>query len=287
MVTRLGSIMPLAALVLLAVPPDAASSGFHRHDVGREVFVAYGERPLFAAVGQVDRRSEFGGSAVLVDPHWVLLSRHQVSDGDTVFDPQEFAVMLGGQRIPGVRIEFPPPTEDGSARPDIALMKLAWGITAIEPAVLADAPPAVESDVSIVGYGNFQSALALDGPAEKIGKHGGTNVIDAVGGTVLGRRFPSFSLVADLDHPNRPDVNITGSAEPTNLEMLGHGGDSGGGWFGASNGRSVLLGINSGNRVNRDRILDRGVGWYGMVGHATAVYPFREWIGHVISGSVH
>lgn len=272
--------------MLLATTHDSASSGFHRHDVGREVFVAYGERQLFAAVGQVERRSEFAGSAVLVDPHWVLLSRHQVLRGDTVLDPQEFAIMVGGQRIPGVRIELPPPTDDGS-QPDIALMKLAWRMTAIEPAALADAPPAADSYVSIVGYGNFQSALALDGPAEKIGKHGGTNEIDAVGGTVLGRRFPSFSLIADLDHPNRPDVNITGSAEATNLEMLGHGGDSGGGWFGASNGRSVLLGINRGNRVNLDGIQTRGVGWYGMIGHATAVYPFREWIGQVISGSVH
>lgn len=53
------SIVPLGTLMLLAPPPDSASSGFHRHDVGREVFVAYGERPLFAAVGQVERRSEF------------------------------------------------------------------------------------------------------------------------------------------------------------------------------------------------------------------------------------
>lgn len=269
--------------------------GIYRHDVGGELFRSFGALPAFEAVGRVTVGGASGGGAVLVAPSWVLLSRHQLEDGDSIVAPESVKVDFGGRLRHGSEIVLPPTAPPGSEtggtgpvaeEPDLALMRLNRPVEAVAPATLTAGTPSVGTEIAIVGYGRFQSALGLYGPAPTGDRHAGTNILDQVGGDIGDRAYPAHALIIDLDHPHRAELNVTGSAVATNLEMVGNGGDSGGAWF-VSDGRTgwLLAGISKGHVLDINRLVQPGVGFYGTVGWATGLAPFADWIRRHLEGA--
>ena len=222
---------PLEARLMLAMMRDDVPSG---------AYEAYGQSPAYDPVvwvGRVDSTGAIreGGSGVVIDGHWLLISGHQVTDqtytslvfgtGTNLFtDPGETYAIADLITYPGYTGGW------GGARDDIALA-YSPSLIAITPAVRFTGTDEVGSHVSIVGYGTPGTTSgglgAYDGE-----QRGGENIVDSIGDSVFG--FGTNYFIADFG----PLRLIPSPSMP--LEFGGTPGDSGGGWFNDS-GELVAL----------------------------------------------
>ena len=223
---------PLEARLLLAMMRD---------DVPSSVYEAYGQDAMFESVGWFGTYDSTGtlvtkASAVLIDPHWVLLTGHQLYEhsyselrfglGPNIFtDP-------GETRTVTTTVIYPDYTGGwGGSLNDIALGYLADPILDVTPANRFRGTDEAGTHVSIVGYGRPGTATAGLGDYDGENR-GGENIVASIGHGVYG--FGTNYLIADFG-PLRlvPSPSLA-------LEFGVTPGDSGGGWFNDS-GELVAL----------------------------------------------
>ena len=258
--------------------PDRPLRGATRHDVADARYLALGLAPQFAPVGLLRLGGEPRASAILIAPQWVLTAGHATEQ----MRLEELRVELGVRAYEAVEIVMHPDYRSrqiGNGT-DLALVKLAEPVVDVMPAVRYRGYAERGSVATAVGFGVAGSGIsAMMAPAPSGTKRAGTNVIDARGGTIEGRRIPSNLLVADFDRPGDPSFNRTGSATPLELEYMPLGGDSGGGLFIEQDGSWMLAGVFSGYTFSVSTALELGM--YGSLMYWTRLSLYNEWVDNV------
>ena len=128
-------------------------------------YVAAGQNPMFQSVGWVNQLNSGGsviggGRAVLIDPQWILLTGHELTDrsyaglefglgSNFLTNPGETRSITATYLYPG----YPGGGAWGGSLDDIALCYLNAPITDVAPAVLFSGPDQAGIHVSIAGYG--------------------------------------------------------------------------------------------------------------------------------------
>jgi hypothetical protein len=271
-----------AAVVIVLASALCCPGGTIRHDRDPGQYLGYASAPTFASAGllRVGRPADTSsGSGVLVgDGRWVLTAAHLLES------TQSLSFEVGGRSYASDGW-VAHPRYDGDFRKghDIGLVRLTERVDGVAPAGLYRGRRELGAVVTVVGFGRTGTGLSGAQPFEDVDYLGraGTNVID---GTVdaLPRTYKSKLpgrarvFVTDFDSPDDPSVNTTGSAEPTDLEILISHGDSGGPVFlDAGDGRgAVVAGIHSFGEF-RD---ERDDSDYGDVAGHTRVATSRGWI---------
>ena len=274
----------VAALTFLSACPPAPG-GTIRHDRSDAQYLDYAQADSFAAAGvfRIDRGGDPSiGSGVLVgNGRWVLTAAH----------------LLAGTRGMTFEIDGRPfaasgwvahPKYDGDFRRgyDLGLVRLSGTVDGVMPAGLYRGRRELGARATLVGAGLTGTGLtgAQDPAAADKLLRAGTNVIDGTTDKLPGQyrdRLPGGVrvLITDFDSPTDPSVNTTGSAEPTELEMLISHGDSGGPLFVEdARGGTVVAGIHSYGEF-RD---ERDDSDYGDVTGHTRVSPLRGWVERTI-----
>ena len=279
MVTRrsLISLVAIAASAACAAAPTRA--GVIRHDRPDAQYTALADG--FASVGILTSSGgQIRGSGVLISPEWVLTASHFSLGTNRQFT-------AAGQSRGVAQIERHPDWENPNIHEgfDLTLLKLDAPIFFVEPAILPEAMPAVVGQPAIftgygeTGDGNSGSAKGTDGSLRA-----GMNTIDRSGGTFSGVRYADNIVWADFDKPASAGAdtglgafNRMGSKDPLPLEYLVATNDSGAGVFVESDGRPVLVGVNSLVLLNNVDG-DNGRFEYGDQMATTLIGPRLDWI---------
>jgi hypothetical protein len=273
LLTLIGSGIPF----LPTETPAHQARGATRHDVADARYVALGLAPQFASVGLLRLGDEPRASAILVTPQWVLTAGHAAEDAE-----RGLIIELGVRAYEVVEVVVHQdyrPRQIGNGT-DLALMKLAEPVVEVLPAVRYRGYAERGAVATAVGFGVAGAGInAVMSPAPSGTKRAGTNVIDATGGRIDGRRIPDNLLVADFDRPGDPSLNRTGRATPLELEYMPLGGDSGGGLFIEQNGSWMLAGVFSGYTFSVGTALE--IGMYGSLMYWTRLSLYNEWVDEV------
>ncbi len=258
----------LAIVAMLAVMHTCGFAGVIRHDVKDSLYLALGNSPAYASVGQIygtSIDSAFYASGTLIDPQWVLTAGHVVDSATTLTFSIGGTAYIASQWVAH-------PNWDGNllAGYDIGLVHLSQPVYSVTPAVRYTGNKELGSIVTAVGFGmtgtGTTGAVTFDGK-----KRGTQNVIDQL--------YNPRLLLADFDNPrNRRDSSM-GSAKPLQLEGLIAPGDSGGGLFITTGEGTFLVGVHSfvaawDGKPNSD---------YGDISGHVRVSAFNSWIDSVIN----
>lgn len=127
-----------AAATLFSAPADAIVT---RHDVDADAYrVDVSDHQALASLFETPEGNR-DCVATLIAPQWLVTARHCTEDPalDGLVEKGEFTVKFAdGREIPIAAIERMPVEEGPSQRTDVALLKLARGVTDIAPIPLYD-----------------------------------------------------------------------------------------------------------------------------------------------------
>jgi secreted trypsin-like serine protease len=158
---------------------------------------------------------------------------------------------------------------------DLAIIKLKRPVRGIEIVALYSQDDEFADTATGVGYGTSGPANRIDLIKSYDIKLAGQNIIDSLGGTVIGGK-PSL-LFADFDSPDEKlNCNRCGSARPLTLEYGVGAGDSGGPLYITRAGKYYVAGIVSGGGVRVDDLIK--LGYYCKLDAWTRVSAFKNWI---------
>jgi hypothetical protein len=275
------------SVLLLAL---ATLFGVIRHDRPDSLYQQLGNAPQFAAVGRVVQKNAARGlgSGTLVAPRWFITAAHVVCTRErTCSAPDSLQIQFGSDTVAVTHIVMHPgysdPSVSSTADPqarkgeDVALVELAVPPRGIAPARLGAGVPVRGEIAYFVGYGASGDAFSFLKSADLRGlKRAGTNTIDSLGASFRDRRVPEWDMVADFDGMGFPEASLFGSTEPTDLEILPAGGDSGGGVFVQYRGEWYLAGVFHSTIFFDDAPLARGV--YGTAIIAVHIDHIAHWV---------
>lgn len=260
--------------------PSHSPPGATRHDVADAQYLKLGDAQQFAPVALLRAHGDVHASAILVSPYWLLTAGHS-ADG---IAPGDLTVEIAGSSHRVVEIVMHPefrPRSIGNGT-DLALIRLADPVLDVRAAVRYRGYSERSQVATAVGFGVAGTGTAaVTSPAPSGTKRAGTNVIDAIGGMIDGRRVPANLLVADFDRPGDPSHNRLGSPLPLALEYMPLGGDSGGGLFIQQNGLWMLAGVFSGYTFSVGKALE--IGMYGSLMYWTRLSLYNDWVDRVTS----
>lgn len=277
-------LVPVVLLGSGLPAPDFASShaprGATRHDVADAQYLALGAATQFAPVAMLRAHGDAHASAILVSHYWLLTAGHSAEG----LSPGEMTVEIGGASHRVVEIVMHPdfrPHSIGNGT-DLALIRVADPILKVRAAIRYRGYAERGQVATAVGFGVAGTGTAaVTSPAPSGTKRAGTNQIDAIGGTIDGRRVPSNLLVADFDRPGDASQNRIGSAAPLAMEYMPLGGDSGGGLFIQQNGLWMLAGVFSGYTFSVGKALE--IGMYGSLMYWTRLSLYNDWVDRITS----
>ncbi len=261
----------LLATGILAAAICPAQAGLMRDGVSDDLYRAYGQSAAYESVGwlgRYDADGNFlaGGSGVLIDPYWVLLSGHQLTDqsysslafgtGSNLFsNPGTTSAISATYIYPGYTGGW------GGSRNDIALACLVDPIWDVAPAERFYGSDQVGTHVSMVGYGtpSYLSTGDLDYDGEK---RGGENQISYIGRVNFGIGTNYFLTTFSPHLDSRNTLPMEFGSTP---------GDSGGGLF---NNEGQLIGL-----------MNFGYGNQNAYTGGIRVSLYNEWIDETLASS--
>lgn len=223
-----------------------------RHDVPDSLYLQLGA--TFTSVAHLYLPTPKGaadGEGTLIHPRWVLTAAH-VAAGIR----HGHRVTIGDDVHLVDSIVLHPDWEDGGPN-DIALLRLATPVRAIQPAVVYRDSAEAGREIVIVGYGDIGTGLT--GPQSNDRRvRGATNRVDEASAYWLKFLFDA------------PDSRGT-----TSLEGVSGPGDSGGPAYLRDAGREVIVGVSSGQS---SRATGGRPGRYGVTEYYTRVSRYVDWI---------
>jgi hypothetical protein len=262
------------ALVLSVIAfGGAAQAGMMLDGVPSSSYEAYALNPLYHASGWLTAADSSGtlvswGSAVLIDPHWILMSGHQLY-GKT-YSTVQFGLGSNILTSPGetrsVTATYWYPDYAGGvggSTNDIALGYLVDPILDVLPAARFTGAVGVGTHVSIIGYGMPGTPSTGVGLLDGV-ERGGENLVDKIGWSVWGIGT-NYALA---------DFGPFWFTDSLPFEFGATPGDSGGGWY---DDQGELVGVS-------------GFGW-GPPGQPTfsgaiRVSLYNSWIDQTIGSTV-
>ncbi len=250
------TISPAHAALIQSLDLDAA----HQAYAQQAQYDSVGYLGLIDADGGLSR----GGSLVVIDEHWLLLSGHQLADYAYTSLIAGFGHSLATETGPQYSINatyFYPGYVGGAGgnRDDIALAYVEESITGISPATRYYGTDEVGAHMSLVGYGTLATPSTGLLPYDWT-KRGGENVVDSIGGT---RHVGTNYLVTRFSPLASPWDTLP-------YEYCATPGDSGGGWF-----------LDSG-----DLIALSSYGWSDNAGNGgIRISDYNEWIDETMASN--
>lgn len=244
---RRSSLVALG-LAALAVTPDA-SAVVRRADIADSSYIALGNSSSYTSVLAVNDGTQFMGGGVLISPKWIVTAGHVVLPSG--FHGAPVTVNIGGTTVSNgtpynVSQSFSPFGGNVSNGSDIGLIQLTSSVTGTQPATRWFGTTENNMVGTYVGFGDVGTGLTGPNVESPRQKRAMQNMIEAQG-SVIG--WSNNISLADFDDPTNADgYNAFGSNLPNPtapLEGLIAGGDSGGGVFVDSNGRTYLSAVNS------------------------------------------
>jgi secreted trypsin-like serine protease len=219
----------------------------------------------FDSVGRISAGNGWG-SGTYIGNRWVLTAAHVVAPAsDPTFE-------LGDQEFEAEGWAWPQNYNFPTA--DIALMRLESDVTSEAAADLYTAGNAVGKKGHHVGFG-VKGSSGEQGITNISGENsrGGTNMLDTLWGDFVTDSDDNRIVMSDFDSGD-PSHNYMGSAEPTDLEYLIAGGDSGGSVFietenGFKSAAVTILGLSRDGTNNTD---------FGDMSGATRVSSYDNWL---------
>lgn len=209
-----------------------------------------------------------GGSAVLIDPHWVLTAGHNIKLTGTSpeYTNMQFGFGLspwpnGGNGILADAQFVHPDYLNIATSPDIGLLYFEDPITGVEPAVRFRGTDTLGSLIHMVGYGTPGRQNTGYGTYDGVPR-GSSNVLTRFGSATI----PSFNALARFAYPNDPTYQRLGAVVSS--------GDSGGGWFIDVDGDYQLMGISG---------FYFGDYHYGSDSGALRLSLYNDWIDEVMA----
>ena len=247
--------------------------GVIRHGIDKNQSLELALQAQYSCVGRMSQGYVTKGSCVLIRPRVALTAAHTLTKLHpklplmAVFDSVE--VKVDSFRMHPWYSKFP--------EADLAILYLSVPVNHIPLPGLNRKKKELGKIGTTVGFGNFSVA---NDPSNIVDagrlKSAGQNILDSVVGSPLpDKNRPQ--LFADFDHPDDPRFNRSGIAECLPLEYGLDGGDSGGGLFIVSNGKTLLAGINAIHNKNIADII-RTRSFYGSSSQWVRISVFRKWI---------
>ena len=271
----------LAAVLVAASAAAPAAAGLIRHDRPGASY-----ETLAAAFPQVGRFNGKNVGGTLIGDRWALTARHLGVGAGSTFTVGGFTYDIA--RV----INHPAWTGNLAGGGDLTLVELATAVVGVAPVGYSARTDEVGRVATLTGRG--AGGNGLDGRDGTSGVfRAGTNVLDTVGSEIVdetGTRWDDRLLIADFDAPAGTDPDghawdgfdniledFGSSPDPTDLEFMLGGGDSGAGMFldfGDGNG-PVLAGVNS---FVFDRDGTPPYGFYGDGLGVARVSGYADWI---------
>lgn len=247
--------------------------GVIRHGIDKNQSLELALQSQYACVGRMSQGYVTKGSCVLIRARVALTAAHTLTKLHptlplmAVFDSVE--IKVDSFRIHPWYSKFP--------EADLAILYLSVPVKHIALPRLNRKKKELGHTGTTVGFGNFSVA---NDPSHIVDagrlKSAGQNILDSVAGSPLpDKNLPQ--LFADFDHPENPRFNRSGSADCLPLEYGLDGGDSGGGLFIVSKGKTLLAGINAIQNKNIADII-RTRSFYGSSSQWVRISVFRKWI---------
>jgi hypothetical protein len=239
--TRRLRLEPLEQRDLLAIMLDGVPSSEYE---------AYAKTSTFDSVGWLAGTSNtagwtVAGSAVLIDPYWVLTAGHVITGSDgSGYSNFAFSLSTSIYTEPPNYVFadawFPHPDWVAGSRygtgHDIGLIRLSQSIYDVAPAVLFAGEDQRNTLMHMAGYGDPGTYSTGLQPFDGL-KRAGDNVTEGWGG-----EWPHIEIENQYwgarTNPYDPYL------QP--LEIMGSPGDSGGGWFAEIDGQMQLVGLYNG-----------------------------------------
>lgn len=242
-------------------------------NVAKEKFASLAQQEQFKAVGCIKQDNKIIASCVLISPQCCLTAAHVFDDNLRL---QNLTIEINGRSYKGSKKIIHKKYKKDNI--DLALIFLNIPIVDIVPATLYSGSGELHCVSTFVGYGAFGTALKPDMEVDNVEKIAGTNMIDQIGGNIPNfSTYPSHFLLEDLDNPSDTSCcNSLGESQPTSLEYIPTGGDSGGGLFFEENGRWYLIGIFSEFEFTLGSLNKTGL--YGTVAAFVRITLFADWI---------
>ncbi len=248
------SIMPALAATIRNDQPDSS-------------YINLASNPDYASVGRFVNDWGYTGSGTLIAPDWVLTSAHSFSAA------RSGTFTINGTAYTSNLLISNPGWQTGSELNgyDFGLAHLSTPVVGVNPATLYTGSAEIGAVVTFVGFGLTGTGLTGYTHLDNL-KRAFQNVADGDFGN------PSLLLAIDFDNPNSTADNSFGDATPLALEGCVAPGDSGGGVFITTGGKTYLAGVvsfvaGSDGRANAD---------YGDISGSGRVSTFAPWIANTI-----
>ncbi len=263
----------IALLAIIAVVPTTASAALFRTASLIDEGEAFANDRMFDSVGWLrgindDDDGFVAGSAVLIDPYWVLTATHVTlwTGNDRSFSELSFSLSRSifdddpNFVDAGEWFTFPGYNSFPGRGNDIALVRLVDPIFDVIPAERYRGTDELGMRVNTVGYGNpgvWPNERPFDGV-----QRAGENIVDCFGCLAA---VNNNYILAEFDD----GLDRLRPALP--LEWAGSNVDSGGGWFADVDGNMQLVGISAFVRGNSNTT------------GASRVSLYNDWIDETIA----
>ncbi len=225
-------VLLLGILALATLAPASIWGATIRDNQPDSSYLALATNVQYASVGTIVNSWNYNGSAILIEPDWVLTAAHNLILASSA------TFTIDGNSYTSSQLFINPGWNNSNpfGGYDFGLVHLSSPVVGVTPATLYTGSSELGQIGTFVGFGFTGTGLTGYNTLNHQ-KRAFQNVIDGNFGN------PSLVLGSDFDNPHNPADNGFGDPTPLTLEGCVAPGDSGGGVFITIGSQTYLEGV--------------------------------------------